>query len=32
MSWTEFYIVVSGLITLVLMLLAFPWLRRKKSR
>ncbi|MDO6565488.1 c-type cytochrome biogenesis protein CcmI [Alteromonas sp. 1_MG-2023] len=29
MSWTEFYIVVSGLITLVLMLLAFPWLRRK---
>jgi cytochrome c-type biogenesis protein CcmI len=29
MSWTEFYIVVSGLMTLVLMLLAFPWLRRK---
>jgi cytochrome c-type biogenesis protein CcmI len=29
MSWTEFYIVVSGLITLMLMLLAFPWLRRK---
>ncbi|WOI36743.1 c-type cytochrome biogenesis protein CcmI [Alteromonas sp. CI.11.F.A3] len=29
MSWTEFYIVVSGLITLVLMLLGFPWLRRK---
>ena len=29
MSWTEFYIVVSGLITLVVMLLAFPWLRRK---
>lgn len=31
MSWTEFYIVVSGLMTLVLMLLAFPWLRRKNN-
>ena len=29
MSWTEFYIVVSGLITLVFMLLVFPWFRKK---
>lgn len=29
MSWSEFYIVVSGLITFVLLIVAFPWLRRK---
>ncbi|BFT29425.1 c-type cytochrome biogenesis protein CcmI [Alteromonas sp. D210916BOD_24] len=29
MSWAEFYLVVSGLITLVLLIIAFPWLRRK---
>ncbi|APE01119.1 c-type cytochrome biogenesis protein CcmI [Alteromonas mediterranea] len=27
MSWSEFYIIVSGLITLVLLIIAFPWLR-----
>ena len=29
MSWSEFYIIVSGLITLVLLIVAFPWLRNK---
>ena len=29
MSWSEFYIIVSGLITLVLLIIAFPWLRSK---
>ena len=29
MSWSEFYLVVSGLITFVLLIIAFPWLRRK---
>lgn len=29
MSWSEFYIIVSGLITLVLLIIAFPWLRNK---
>ncbi len=29
MSWSEFYIIVSGLITLVLRIVAFPWLRNK---
>ena len=29
MSWSEFYLVVSGLITLVLLIIAFPWLKRK---
>lgn len=29
MNWSEFYIVVSGLITFVLLIVAFPWLRRK---
>ena len=29
MSWSEFYIVVSGLITFVLLIVTFPWLRRK---
>lgn len=29
MSWSEFYIIVSGLITLVLLIVAFPWLRYK---
>ncbi len=28
MSWSEFYLVVSGLITLVILLIAFPWLRK----
>ncbi len=28
MSWSEFYIVVSGLITLVVLLIVFPWLRK----
>ena len=28
MSWSEFYIIVSGLITLVVLLIMFPWLRR----
>ena len=29
MSWSEFYIIVSGLITLVLLIVAFPWFRNK---
>ena len=29
MSWAEFYVVVSGLITFVLLIIAFPWLRKK---
>ena len=29
MSWSEFYLVVSGLITFVLLIIAFPWLRQK---
>ena len=29
MSWSEFYIIVSGLITLVLLIVAFLWLRNK---
>lgn len=29
MSWSEFYLVVSGLMTLVVMAVVFPWLRRK---
>ena len=29
MSWSEFYIIVSGLITLVLLIVPFPWLRNK---
>ncbi|WP_421133787.1 c-type cytochrome biogenesis protein CcmI [Alteromonas sp. A079] len=29
MSWAEFYVVVSGLITFVLLIIAFPWLRNK---
>lgn len=29
MSWSEFYIIISGLITLVLLIVAFPWLRNK---
>ena len=29
MSWSEFYIIVSGLITLVLLIVVFPWLRNK---
>ena len=29
MSWSEFYVIVSGLITLVLLIVAFPWLRNK---
>lgn len=29
MSWSEFYIVVSGLIVFVLLLVAYPWLRKK---
>ncbi|WP_338853146.1 c-type cytochrome biogenesis protein CcmI [Alteromonas macleodii] len=29
MSWSEFYIIVSSLITLVLLIVAFPWLRNK---
>ena len=29
MSWSEFYIIVSGLITLVLLIVSFPWLRNK---
>ena len=29
MSWSEFYIIVSGLITLVLLIVAFPWLHNK---
>ncbi|WP_414830038.1 c-type cytochrome biogenesis protein CcmI [Alteromonas sp. H39] len=28
MSWSEFYLVVSGLITLVILLIVFPWLRK----
>ncbi|AFT73576.1 c-type cytochrome biogenesis protein CcmI [Alteromonas macleodii] len=31
MSWSEFYIIVSGLITLVLLIVAFPWLRNKNQ-
>ena len=30
MSWAEFYLIVSGLITLVLLIVAFPFLRNKK--
>ena len=29
MSWSEFYLIVSGLITLVLLIIAFPFLRNK---
>lgn len=29
MSWSEFYLIVSGLITLVIMAVVFPWLRGK---
>ena len=29
MSWSEFYFIVSGLITLVLLIIAFPFLRNK---
>ena len=29
MMWSEFYLVVSGLMTLVLLIVAFPWLRSK---
>ena len=29
MSWSEFYIIVSGLIAFVFLLVAFPWLRKK---
>jgi len=29
MSWSEFYLIVSGLITFVLLIIAFPWLRQK---
>ncbi|WP_269517567.1 c-type cytochrome biogenesis protein CcmI [Alteromonas sp. BMJM2] len=29
MSWSEFYLIVSGLITLVLLIIAFPFLRYK---
>ena len=32
MSWTEFGLITSGLITLVLLLVAFPWLRRREVR
>ncbi|MCU7554892.1 c-type cytochrome biogenesis protein CcmI [Alteromonas sp. ASW11-19] len=28
MSWAEFYLIVSGLLTLVILLVAFPWLKR----
>ncbi len=29
MGWSEFYILVSGLMTLVVLCVAFPWLRKK---
>ena len=29
MMWSEFYLVISGLITLILLIVAFPWLRSK---
>lgn len=29
MSWSEFYLIVSGLMTFVALCIAFPWLRRK---
>ncbi len=29
MMWSEFYLVVSGLMTLILLIVAFPWLRSK---
>lgn len=29
MSWSEFYLIVTGLITLVIMAVVFPWLRGK---
>lgn len=29
MSWSEFYVIVSGLIVFVFLLVAYPWLRKK---
>lgn len=31
MQWSEFYLIVSGLMTLVILLVAFPWLRRRNA-
>ena len=32
MSWAEFWLIASGLITLVIVLVALPWLRRRQVR